>query len=74
VNALLFRPEGTQLAVVNQDQTVALKTVALGRDFGSEVEVLSGLDHADAVILNPSDALVAGTKVRVVQPTEPKKG
>jgi RND family efflux transporter MFP subunit len=74
VNALLFRPEGTQLAVVNRDQTVALKTVALGRDFGSEVEVLSGLDHADAVILNPSDALVAGTRVRVVQPAEPKKG
>jgi RND family efflux transporter MFP subunit len=72
VNTLLFRPEGTQVAVVDAQQRVALKTVALGRDFGTEVEVLSGLAAGDAVILNPSDALVAGVQVRVVKPPESK--
>jgi len=72
VNTLLFRPEGTQVAVVDAQQRVALKTVALGRDFGTEVEVLSGLAAADAVILNPSDALMPGVQVRVVKPPEPK--
>jgi RND family efflux transporter MFP subunit len=72
VNTLLFRPEGTQLAVVGPDQRVALKTVTLGRDFGTDVEVVSGLDAGDKVILNPSDALTAGVQVRVVKPPEQK--
>jgi RND family efflux transporter MFP subunit len=72
VNTLLFRAEGTQVAVVGADQRVALKTVALGRDFGTEVEIVSGLDAKDNVVLNPSDALMAGVQVRVVAPPEPK--
>lgn len=70
VNTLLFRPEGTQVAVVGSDQRVLLKTVTLGRDFGTEVEVAEGLDATDAVILNPSDSISGGTKVRVVTPAE----
>jgi hypothetical protein len=70
VNTLLFRPEGVQVAVVGADQRVALKTVALGRDFGTEVEVISGLEAGDAVIVNPSDSLSVGTQVRVVKPPE----
>lgn len=70
VNTLLFRPEGVQIAVVGADQRVALKTVALGRDFGTEVEVVSGLEPTDAVIVNPSDSLSTGTQVRVVKPPE----
>jgi RND family efflux transporter MFP subunit len=73
VNTLLFRPEGTQVAVVGADQRVVLKTVALGRDFGTEVEIVSGLEAKDAVILNPSDSLAGGTQVRVVQPASGKK-
>ena len=66
------------MGVVGSDQRVQLKTVALGRDFGTEVEVVSGLQPGDAVILNPSDSIVGGTPVRVVQPpaekTEKKAG
>lgn len=68
VNTLLFRGDGTQVGVVGPDQRVLLKTVELGRDFGTEIEVISGLEPGDAVILNPSDSIVAGTPVRVVQP------
>jgi hypothetical protein len=70
VNTLLFRPEGVQVAVVGADQRVALKTVVLGRDFGTEVEAVSGLEPTDAVIINPSDSMAAGTQVRVVKPAE----
>lgn len=67
VNTLLFRSEGVQVAVVKEDQRVALVNVALGRDFGTEVEVVSGLDGTESVIVNPADSLGAGTRVRVVK-------
>jgi RND family efflux transporter MFP subunit len=67
VNTLLFRSEGVQVAVVKEDQRVALVNVALGRDFGTEVEVVSGLDGTESVIVNPADSLGAGTQVRVVK-------
>jgi RND family efflux transporter MFP subunit len=66
VNTLLFRPEGVMVAVVQGDRAV-LTMIKLGKDFGSEVEVVSGLNAADSVILNPSDSLVSGAQVRVVQ-------
>lgn len=66
VNALLFRPEGVMVAVVQADRAV-LTPIKIGRDFGSQVEVVSGLNAADSVILNPSDSLVSGAQVRVVQ-------
>jgi hypothetical protein len=52
---------------------VSLKKIALGRDFGTEVEVVSGLEPGDAVIVNPSDSLSAGTQVRVVNESAGKK-
>jgi RND family efflux transporter MFP subunit len=73
VNTLIFRSEGVQVAVVQPDQRVALKKLALGRDFGTEVEVMSGLEPDDAVILNPPDSLGAGTQVRVVKPADGNK-
>jgi hypothetical protein len=41
--------------------------VALGRDFGNTVEVLSGLSEDAAVIANPPDSLVDGEIVRVIE-------
>jgi len=67
VNTLIFRSEGIQVAVVGPDQRVVLKKISIGRDFGTEVEVVSGLEPNDAVIVNPSDSLTAGAQVRVVK-------
>jgi RND family efflux transporter MFP subunit len=67
INTLLFRPEGMQLAVVTSDQKVALAKVVLGRDFGTEVEIISGIDANANVIVNPSDSLITGTPVRVIK-------
>jgi RND family efflux transporter MFP subunit len=63
-NTLLFRSEGLRVGVV-RNGAVELVPITIGRDYGDRVEVLTGLDTADLVILNPSDALVGGTVVRL---------
>jgi membrane fusion protein (multidrug efflux system) len=72
-NALLFRAEGPQVGVVRQDDTVELRSVTLGRDFGQDMEILAGLSPNDRVILNPSDSLIGGTTVRIAAPATPEK-
>ena len=67
VNALLFRAEGTRAAVVGADGKVHLKPVVIGRDYGTDVEVLGGLDPSDSVILNPSDSLEEGQPVHATK-------
>jgi RND family efflux transporter MFP subunit len=65
VSAMLFRSEGLQAAIVENGDRVELRSVTVGRDFGSEIEVVSGLKPSDSVIVNPSDSLVSGEKVRL---------
>ncbi len=74
-NTLLFRSEGLRVAVVRNGRA-ELVPVTIRRDFGRSVEVVSGLQPTDSVILDPADSLVSGTPVRVRQPeskAEPKK-
>lgn len=65
-NALLFRSEGLRVGIV-RDNHVQLVPIRIGRDFGSTVEVTSGLSGDDAVILDPSDSLENGMEVKVAQ-------
>lgn len=65
VNALLFRPEGPRVAVVGPDQKIQLKAVIIGRDFGTRLEILGGLDSNDNIVVNPADSLEEGEQVRV---------
>jgi membrane fusion protein, multidrug efflux system len=65
VNALLFRAEGPRAAVVGGDGKIHLKAVTIGRDYGTEVEILSGLDPSESIVLNPSDSLEEGQPVNV---------
>lgn len=67
VNTLLFRSEGLRVATVGSDQKVELKPITLGHDFGSEVEVVAGLEGNENVILNPPDSVAAGETVRIAQ-------
>jgi len=66
-NTLLFRADGPQVGVVLAGGKVALRSVRLGRDFGSVVEILAGVTPADRVILNPPDSLIDGAMVRVAE-------
>ena len=64
-NTLIFRSQGTQVGVVDSDNIVHLKDIKIGRDFGTKIEVESGVSENDNVILNPSDSLMNGEKVQV---------
>ena len=64
--ALVFRPEGTQVAMVGPDDIVHYVKVVLGRDFGADVEVLADVPEGSRLILNPSDDVVEGLKVHVI--------
>jgi len=72
VNTLLFRSEGPQVAVITGGDRVTLRNVTIGRDFGTTVELLTGIEAADRVVLNPSDSISSGVQVRVVQAPEKK--
>jgi len=65
VNTILFRPEGPRVAVVGSDHKVHLKPITIGRDFGTKVEILGGLDANDQIVLNPADSLEDGQEVNV---------
>lgn len=71
VTTLIFRSEGLRVAVV-RNGIVAMVPVTLGRDFGSTVEIVSGLTGAESVVVNPPDSLADGQAVAVAAP-EPKK-
>jgi len=70
VNTLLFRSEGLRAGVV-KDGKVVLVALTPGRDFGNQIEVVSGLKPDDQVIVNPPDSLVAGQQVQIVQASLP---
>jgi multidrug efflux pump subunit AcrA (membrane-fusion protein) len=68
-SALVFREQGLQIAIVGADDKVVLKSVTAGRDLGTEIEILSGLDPSDQVIDNPPDSINTGDVVRVAGET-----
>jgi len=63
-NALLMRVSGPQAAVVDANNIVHIRSIILGRDMGNAVEVLSGLNDGDTVVLNPADSVTDGAKVQ----------
>lgn len=68
-NALVVQQGNQLVAVAQADDTIAFRSVALGRDLGNEVEVCSGLGASDRVIMSPNALLKAGDKVEVMQPS-----
>jgi len=67
VDTLMFRSEGLRVAVVADDQRAELRPISIGRDFGSEVEVVSGITGKEKIIANPPDSLLPGQNVRIVR-------
>jgi RND family efflux transporter MFP subunit len=68
VNAVIFRGNSPQVATVDSAQRVRLRDITEGRDFGTEVEVLAGINPSDTLILNPPDSIADGAEVRVLPP------
>jgi RND family efflux transporter MFP subunit len=65
VNALLFRTEGLRAVVVDANHKTHLRPLTIGRDYGTSLEVLQGLDATDWLVLNPADSLDEGVEVHV---------
>ena len=63
-NTLLFRSEGLRVGVLRNGRA-ELVPITIGRDFGATVEVVTGLQPTDQVIVNPSDSLTSGSQVQV---------
>lgn len=64
-NTLVSRADGSQVATVGADHKVHYQKVDIGRDYGSEVEIVSSLDGTASLVTNPTDALLEGTPVQV---------
>lgn len=73
VNALKITPQGPLTVVLEPNMKVRFQPLTLGRDYGTTIEVTSGLTGNEQVITNPNDRLKDGMKVRLRQPSAPSK-
>ncbi len=71
-NTLMIRQDGPQVAAVTNN-TVQLRKVKLGRDLGTQIEILSGVEEKDMIVTNPTDAMRDGVNVnmKVAEPEKP---
>ncbi|OAI11772.1 efflux transporter periplasmic adaptor subunit [Methylomonas koyamae] len=69
-NTLVIDQAGVHVVVVGEDKKVSFKPVKLGRDFGKEVEIVEGITASDVLVASPSDLLVEGESVGIVEATQ----
>jgi RND family efflux transporter MFP subunit len=72
-DTLVVRSAVTQVAVVDNGHVVHFRRLQLGRDYGDRIEVLSGLEAGQQVIVNPGDTVQEGAKVNPVLLREKKR-
>ncbi|WP_442307305.1 hypothetical protein [Terriglobus sp. YAF25] len=63
--SVLYQASGPQVATVTSQNTILLKKVTVGRDFGDSVEVTSGISANDAVVSSPPDYLIDGMRADI---------
>jgi multidrug efflux pump subunit AcrA (membrane-fusion protein) len=74
VSSVLFRSEGLRVGVLrsgNAGNTVDMVPVTVGKDFGNEVEITSGITDRDQIVESPADSLTSGAVVRVIRGSKP---
>lgn len=64
-SALMFRENGLEVATIGPEDRIKLKPVTLGRNLGTQVEVVSGLTLADRLVNSPADSLADGDLVHI---------
>ena len=67
--ALLLGAQGTRLAVVGQGGKIHYQSVSVGRDYGAQVEIVSGIAEGQKVVMNVTDEMLEGTPVKPVMLT-----
>jgi multidrug efflux pump subunit AcrA (membrane-fusion protein) len=63
--ALVWRPDGTVVGVLDAQRRLHYRKVQTGRDLGLQIEVISGLEDGDTVVVHPGDALAEGQQVEI---------
>jgi RND family efflux transporter MFP subunit len=71
-DAFVFRAQGPQVVTVTNDNRIHWQKISVGRDFGTQLEVLDGLKENTEVVMNPTDDLREGIEVQVKRPEKPK--
>ena len=71
-DTFVFRAQGPQVVTVTNGNRIHIQKISVGRDFGTQLEVLDGLAENTKVVINPSDDLVEGVQVQVKAPEKPK--
>jgi RND family efflux transporter MFP subunit len=66
-SALVFREHGMEVATVGTENKIELKPVTLGRNLGTEVEVIEGLTMSDRLVNSPPDSLSTGDTIRIAR-------
>jgi RND family efflux transporter MFP subunit len=64
--ALIFRADGTTVAIVTDQHVIQFRKVVVGHDYGASLEILSGLSVGESVVVNPNDMVVEGARVNPV--------
>lgn len=72
-SSLIIRTGEPRVAVLDENNVVHLQIVTLGRDYGKEIEILTGIKPGDKVVINPTEKIVGGVKVEISDPTPPQK-
>jgi RND family efflux transporter MFP subunit len=70
-STLLFREHGMEVATIGPGDKIELKPITLGRNLGTEVEVVSGLAASDRVVNSPPDSLATGDVVHIAGQSGP---
>jgi RND family efflux transporter MFP subunit len=65
-DTIVTRAEGIFVAVVGAGNKIQFRKIEVGRDFGTEVEAVSGLNEGDQVVVNPSDDVKNGVVVKAI--------
>ena len=73
-NALLFRADGSRVALVDAVGKVSLRKVLIGRNLGEDMELLDGVGPTDRLVLNPADSLGDGDVVALAAPSAASAG
>ena len=73
-NALIFQRQGAAVGVVHPDGRVEIRKITIDEDFGDKLEISQGLSLSDQVILNPTDSLSDGMRVKIMEPGSAPRG
>ena len=68
--AVLFQADGPQVVIVNAQNKLERRKVAIGNDLGNQIEITSGLSPSDRVVSSPPDYVVDGMAASIQTQTD----